>query len=208
LWWLSLSGKLPCEHNDMGAVVSFIRDSPPSSFRRIVSQFANSGFANLDVPQNHPALAPPTQGLYACHECGSLHDSFQKFKVHSQSAHGLKDSLSLCVDGPTCPVCLLFMFNRVRVLEHLRYKSEVCRLNIISRGPIITRCEAEELDFSFRPSARLLAAKGYRRHSAINPVSGLKELAFRVPGPLPRVAVSPSMVSSHHSLGYGRNYYA
>lgn len=179
----------------------------PSTFRRIVVQFANSSFANLDVPNLHPGLAPPAQSAFACHVCGDLLDSYQQFKVHSCVAHGLKDVLSLCIDGPCCPVCLVYMYNRVRVLEHVRYKSGVCRLNVINRGPVLTRLEADRLDEEFRPAARSLFARGFRRHSAVNPDTGQKEFVFRVPGPLPRVVVPPSRSSHHHPLGYGRNHY-
>ena len=81
--------------------------------------------------------------------------------------------------------CLPFVFhNRIRVLNHLKYRSTVCRLNLTLLGPIIDTDRAYVLDSECRLIRNSLRRKGLRAHAATDPV-------FRLCGPLPCPLIDP-----------------
>jgi hypothetical protein len=89
--------------------------------------------------------------------------------LHRKVTHSLDDGLSRYVSDVFCPVCLVYFHSRVRLLNHIRYKSAVCRTNLILQGPVLTAEEASELDCQCRPGHRELASKGLRPHVALAP---------------------------------------
>ena len=95
-------------------------------------------------------------------------------------------------------MCLVYFHCRSRVLNHVKYRSIVCRTNLLFQEPILTVADANELSIKDRPANRGLAAKGLRAHSAIDP-------CFRLPGPIPApvfdLAFCGKKVSKHHVLG-------
>ncbi len=96
---------------------------------------------------------------------------------------------------------MLDFHNRTKILDHLRYKSNICKMQHLLNGPIVTAAEADELDLADHPRKRALHAKGLKpSHSDF--------LVVRVPGPLPQPILDESMYSSHHPLGVGRRYYS
>ncbi len=97
---------------------------------------------------------------------------------------------------------MVYFHNRVRVLNHLKYRSSVCRLNLIVAGPIINAQQADILDEECRALRRELYAAGLRAHTATAP-------CFRLSGPLPLPLVVDGnrMSSKCHILGFGRNHH-
>ena len=127
--------------------------------------------------------------------------NYQRMAVHRRVVHSHVDPVDLLVDGVHCPVCMLYFHNRIRLLNHLKYRSSVCRLNLMLAGPLISPERALELDRESRSLRRELYAKGLRAHSALAPV-------LRLQGPLPPAVVFDAKLSDHHVLGAGRRYYS
>ncbi len=73
-------------------------------------------------------------------------------------------------------MCMLYFHNRIRVLNHVKYRSHVCRVNLLLGGPVLSPPEAIAMDEEARELRRSLYAKGLRAHSATAPV-------FRLTGP-------------------------
>ncbi len=90
---------------------------------------------------------------------------------------GPRGELSV-VDSVHCPVCMIYFHNRFRVLNHLKYRSSVCRLNFMVAGPLINNSQSDFLDEECRIIRRELYATGLRAHAATAP-------CFRLCGPLP-----------------------
>ena len=148
------------------------------------------------------AGAPPLFLNSLCNICNKSFASYQRLALHRKIKHGIRDPVDCLVDTVFCPVCMKFFHNRVRVLNHIKYRSSVCRLNLTLAGPLISEEQAEVLDEGCREQKRILYAKGLRAHSAAAP-------CFRLCGPLPLpLIVDGSKHSKNcHILGFGRNHY-
>ncbi len=105
------------------------------------------------------------------------------------------------MDTTFCPICLVQFHTRVRCVNHVRFRSQICRINLALKGPIICEVEANKLDECDRELNRDLARNGKKSCHASSP-------AVRLPGPLEALLVSQDTYSSHHPLGFGRNYNA
>ena len=103
------------------------------------------------------------------------------------------------VAGTFCPVCLRQFWTRERVVNHVRYRSRVCKANLLLLGPCLSVEEADALDVSENGANLVLQRKGRRRHHAEQPVS-------RLQGPLRTVFSLPGCHSEYHALGKGHNY--
>ena len=110
------------------------------------------------------------------------------------------DPVNSLIDTVHCPVCMLHFHNRVRVLNHIKYRSPICKLSLTMKGPALSLQETKELDMSIRPFRREQYAHGLRAHSATEPV-------FRLCGPLPPPVVFTGSYGNMHILGNGRNHY-
>ncbi len=95
---------------------------------------------------------------------------------------------------------MLYFHNRTRILDHLKYRSRVCRLSLLMQGPLITKDEAQSLDGACREAKRKLYALGLRAHAASNPV-------FRLTGPIQHPPFFTGGYGNVHILGLGRNNY-
>ncbi len=98
---------------------------------------------------------------------------------------------------------LCFFHNRVRLLNHLKYRSTVCRLNLMMSGPLISVEQADVLDEGCRDLRRRRYAAGLRAHSVC------AEPCFRLCGPLPLPLIidGSKHTNNCHMLGFGRNYH-
>ena len=94
----------------------------------------------------------------------------------------------------------MYFHNRSRLLNHLKYRSHVCRLNVLLGGSLISAEEAREIAVELREGNRALYARGLRPYAAT-------EQVFRLVGPLPPPIVDPDRQSTHHLLGVGRRHY-
>ena len=172
-------------------------------FVRSVRKYSQSKFANFDIPSTFPSLAPPIFYNSYCLDCGKTFSSYQRLAVHRKVSHGIRDPVDLLVDTVHCPVCLVYFHNRVRVLNHIKYRSSVCRLNLKVAGPIITAEQADVFDVECRELRRKRYAEGQRAHAAG------AEPCFRLCGPipLPLMINGNRFTSKCHTLGFGRNYH-
>ena len=85
-------------------------------------------------------------------------------------------------------------------MNHLKYRSLVCRLNLMCRGPCISAAAAATIDLELAEAHRISQAHGMRRHKALLPV-------VQCAGPLEPILIEPGTESSHHPLGIGHNYH-
>ena len=92
------------------------------------------------------------------------------------------------------------VIDELRLFNHLRYRSQVCRLNVKLGGPLISAEDAKDIVVGLREANRALFALGLRPYAATEPV-------FRLTGPLPLSIVDPDRESTHHLLGIGRRHY-
>ena len=172
----------------------------PSAFVRSVCRFAATRFANFDVPTAIPSIAPPLFFNSYCTDCGKCFNTYQKLALHKKVKHGLRDPVNALVDDVFCPVCMLFFHDRIRLLNHLKYRSLVCRMNLLAQGPLISSERADELDVECRVLRRSRYAAGLRAHTALAPV-------FRLQGAIPLPVSYVHVSSNTHILGSGRRHY-
>ena len=138
---------------------------------------------------------------FQCHMCSRCFPSNQTRALHLFKVHGVKSDVRLRIDTTHCPVCMLQFHTRERVLNHVKFRSKVCRTYICDGPPILTVEMADALDMQEQESNRKRAACGVRRHK-LTKESGP---CFRMPGPL--ISINVSAPSDHHTLGRGRNYH-
>ena len=92
-------------------------------------------------------------------------------------------------------------WSRERVVNHVRYRSKICRDQLGLSLPPYTQEQADEFDHSVAQGNRELHHKGGRRHKAGLP-------CVQLHGPLlPITTLGPGTSSSHHPLGRGQQYY-
>ena len=170
----------------------------PRTLKSRMSKFCKSPFANI-VSQwaDTPVLKRFSQPI-VCYDCGKLSSSLQAHSVHLASAHGIKSKFRKFVDSSVCKVCLTQFWTRERCLNHVRYRSMICKNNLLLRGPSLSEAEAAACDEIDRADNRAFYARGLRAcHVDLPPV--------RVLGPMLPI-VPLGRTSSHHPLGLGHNY--
>ena len=84
------------------------------------------------------------------------------------------------------------------MINHIRYRSQVCKANLLLRGPCLSEDEADALDGHEHGAHVSLQKKGKRRHHAELPV-------IRLQGPLCTVFSMLGCYSEHSVLGVGHN---
>ena len=171
-------------------------------FKKHLAKFSKSRIANVVIQDNLPAqdtlvCAPQ----FSCTLCQKSFGTFQQQSLHSFKAHGIKSLWRLYVDvSCTCQVCMVHFHTRDRLLNHLRYRSKVCKYKMHLRGPVCSAEVALELDLASTKVNTGLYSQGLRNHAATS-------AAFRIDGPLLPVLLPPGTSDSTHSgLGFGRNY--
>jgi hypothetical protein len=173
--------------------------SDPHAFSRKVKDYCKSPFANI-VTQwaTSPALSVFAKPV-RCYICGLQSKSYQAHCVHSFSKHGIKSSLRKYVPLTHCLVCLREFHTRENCLNHIRYRSKVCRSNLLMRGPSLSTEEANRLDELSKSDNVRLYAQGRRRHHVVDPCALLS-------GPLLPVLLAEGQYSALHPLGIGHSY--
>ena len=171
----------------------------PRKFIRKVKGFCKSPFANVCAQW---AVGPDLQAFAApvsCPLCDTTSKSYQAHALHLFRRHGIKSDLRRYVSGTHCLVCLRECHTRENCINHVRYRSKVCRNNLLIRGPILNVDEADALDEECKARNRELHAAGRRRHHVEQP-------SFYLPGPLIPILLAPGQHSDHHPLGKGHRY--
>ena len=171
----------------------------PGDFRKKVRRHCKSPFANICAQW---AISPVLR-VYAapvtCAICSHVSRSTQAHSVHMFRAHDVKSNLRRYVPFTYCTVCLREFGQRETCLNHVRYRSKVCRSNLLLRGPLLSCAEAQTLDEECHARNRALHSAGRRRHHVESP-------SFVLPGPLLPVLLAPGEYSAHHPLGRGHRY--
>ena len=121
--------------------------------------------------------------------------------MHRSRKHGYIDPIDSHIDTVHCPVCMLHFDNRIRVLNHIKYRSNICNIALKASGAVLTPEETIELNNSQRALRRTRYAAGLRAHAATVPV-------FRMPGPLPLPVIFTGSYGKIHILGNGRRHYS
>ena len=184
--------------------VKHIRASP-GQFKELVNQFARTKFANLhegaEAIQKEPT--PQSDNSFDCSICSTSFPTFQQYSLHMFKRHQCKNIWRLYVGTSTaCAICLRQFWSRERLLNHIRYRSQLCKCNYRLRAPVISETEAVVIDSQLASDHARLARNGRRRHFADEPV-------IRLAGPLLPIVTDPDgHTSSHHPLGFGHNYYS
>ena len=167
----------------------------------IVRKILYSQLANCDIPESK---CNPVNSIsvcsFACSQCDKTFNTHQKLSLHLWKVHNVKNPIRLHINTVFCPVCMVMFHTRERVLNHLRYRSALCREQILEYPQVLDDVQADDLDLSLRESNILLQKAGRRRHSAVLN-------AFRLSGPLPLPTINIPMASTHHPLGLGRNWH-
>ena len=147
----------------------------------------------LDINKN-----PRESSICSCPECGKQYKSFQGLQLHRFKTHGVKNIYRrYVVESPHCTVCMKYFWTRERAVNHIRYRSKVCRNMLMLQQPFLSEEAANELDDAAKLKCNDLGKKGLRRHHAVEP-------CFRLSGPLiPIIQLNPS---GHHPLGRGHNH--
>ena len=86
--------------------------------------------------------------VFFSYSCASL----QQVQVHRNRAHDHKNYVRRCIDETCiCYCCMVNHNNREALLNHLRYRSEICLTSLILKGPIVIDEEAAALEEADRP---------------------------------------------------------
>jgi len=196
LKWLELGGKY-----HFSSILNSIEQikGDPKKFQTHIRAYAASRFANLDVPKALPQYSSSVNfSSFHCTVCSKVFHTKQKLALHNFKVHNIKDPIRLYINTVHCPICMLYFHTRERLLNHVKFRSSVCKTNILLGGAILSEAQADSIDVQLQAENRALQVAGHRRHFAKDPV-------FRLPGPIANI-VCPKP-SAHHPLGIGRNYH-
>ena len=144
----------------------------PTAFRLAVA-------AALAVPSANSkavwARSPSMQldhRAVSCPSCAMQLADHQRLAVHRYRVHGAVSEVRCMIETTWCPVCLLQMWTRTRLVEHLR-KSQSCACNLQMRALRLPLWRAEELDEEARVLDRQTKRSGLRRGVALLPCEHL-----------------------------------
>ena len=200
LAWLALiPGFRSCVNYSLDQWIGRITDVGLKAFKKGVNKACRLEYANLVT---HWAATPAMESagaMHMCKVCNKACKSFQARSVHEYLAHGIKCVERLYVDGTQCQICLKEFWSRERHLNHIRYRSPVCKENLLLRPPCHSNVEADRLDETDKELHRSLLAKGARRHTATR-------RCVQASGPLLPIVADPENISVHHPLGKGHRY--
>ena len=148
-----------------------------------------------------PAPIPEAKH-FQCDECESTFSSSQSLSVHMFRAHGTKNMFRRYVGNEThCIVCMKMFWTRERVVNHVRYRSNVCKEYHLQFAPYFSQEQADQYDAVEAKSNRDLQHSGHRRHKAQKP-------CVQLHGPMLNVSLQDGAYSKHHPLGRGHQYFA
>jgi len=200
LRWLASFAKFQrCHDLSMEAWIHVVR-TEGKAFKREVIAICRSDFANVVTMWARSDAQSKGGGSFFCGQCTKALNTYQALCLHKFKAHGIKCIERLYVEGTRCTICLTEFWTRERVLNHIKYRSQVCRENLLMLPPVITHERADELDAEEMAYISELCRKGKRRHFAAEP-------CLRAHGPFrPNIVCDPDVASSHHPFGRGRNY--
>ena len=176
-------------------------------FHKVIGKISANPLLNIplvgedQVPVGLSSLALGEGGIYMhpCTVCEKSFPTLQKMTLHAFKTHGVKNIYRQYVGSNWhCLVCMKMFWSRERVVNHIRYRSKVCRTQMLTNPPPYTPEQADDFDLEEAKSNRELSHRGSRRHKAVKP-------CVQLIGPImPIASVCPS---KHHPLGRGHNYW-
>ena len=168
-------------------------------FRGQVKKYAKLRYANTYCPLLPDAFVPLSTLCCSVEGCPFTAGTKQQLAVHMFKIHNMKSVWKIYVgDLFVCPICLKYFHTRERVLNHVRYRSEVCRHNLVLRDVKWTEQQVMDFDTCDSVGHKEAQATGKRRHRVEAPVVQLE-------GPLQPILLLGN-ASSHHSLGVGHRH--
>jgi hypothetical protein len=203
LQWLcgaeKFNGRCEWTFEDWGPYIQ----SNSKYFRLMVRKYSLLRYANAYCPpqgvpsSSEPAILPcPVDG------CTFSAKSKQQMAMHAFKVHKVKSIWKNYLGNLLfCPICLKYFHTRERVLNHVRYRSETCRHNLVLRftDTLWTDNEIAEMDLDEADCHKKSQASGKRRHQAEAPV-------VQLAGPLQPVLLLGTQ-SAHHPLGMGHRHF-
>jgi len=203
LHWFTVSGAFSecCDHS-FGEWIESVK-ATPKFFKREVNKFARSGFANVLITDPKTQAIPSNPLIFECNLCTSNFDTLQKYNLHLFKKHGIRNPIRLYINNHThCSVCLKLFWTRARLLNHLKFRSKVCKFNLYMRGTIVDEETALAQDGESAAHNSSLYSRGRRNHFASDPV-------LQLHGPVrPIILQNGCDNASHHRLGFGHNYHS
>ena len=175
----------------------FVKDNR-TSYQKLVMKSCSLRLANVVTQW---AVSPAIAVLGETHTCSFCEAPFrtrQALAVHRFKVHGAKSIERQYLAGTRCPICMVEFWTRERVVNHVRYRSKVCRENLLVRPPELSPQQADHLDELEQESFRKMQSCGNRRHKAIEP-------CVQAAGPLLPIVLDPDRMSAHHPLGWGHS---
>ena len=134
-----------------------------------------------------------------CDSCDAVFQSSQQLMLHKFKKHGVKHPIRRYVDSTHCIICMKEFWSRERIMNHLKYKSAVCRLQLCTSPPCLSEEQAQVLDDAEKQSNISNSRLGRRRHHAVLP-------CVQLYGPLVPSLIFGCDGPTHHPLGAGRSY--
>jgi hypothetical protein len=206
LKWLTLSEDfVECSSFSFSEWVDAIKNQPKVFKKRLV-KFSRTRLANIvedasGKPSGSPDLSASSETM-KCDLCDKTFGTLQQLQLHRFKAHGALSVWRLFIGHHThCPICLKLFWSRERVLNHIKYRSKVCKSNLLIRGHVCDETTACEIDALVAAEHVQLQRKGFKRSKATEPV-------LRLHGPLlPIILPEEVKASKHHPLGHGHNYH-
>ena len=203
LRWLSFCPKFANISEDKGSSVEYYNQwfvhatSNHKSMSKHAKAYARERIAN--VPTTESSLPSSCGALsHCCFECNASFETFQKLCLHQFKKHGFKNIWKTYIGSFTyCTVCLKQFWSRERLLNHIRYRSKICKHNLQMRGPICDNKFVNELDEADAETHVSNQFHGLRRHEVRDPVVQLQ-------GPVQPI-LNMSELQSSHRLGFGHN---
>ena len=156
----------------------------------------------MPPPVVHGSSEQPATFACCVEGCPFSAPSKQLLAMHSFKVHQVKSVWKNYLgDYLYCPICLKYFHTRERVLNHIRYKSETCRHNLVIRysDKMWTDAEVAEMDSNEAECHSKSQATGKRRHHVEAPV-------VQLVGPLQPILLLGND-SSHHPLGKGHRHF-
>ena len=141
----------------------------PKSFLKSVKAFYKTPIANVNTQWVVNANLRTFSDPITCTICEHISFSLQAHSVHMFRVHDVKSCMRTYVVGTHCLVCLRECHTRFLHLNHVRYRSSVCRPILLLRELTSTQDEANSLDGECKSSNRVLHASGKRRHHVETP---------------------------------------
>ena len=153
------------------------------------------------------AAAPPLGGgdlpaMWQCALCPYAGDSRRHLLAHQKFAHNQRDIVNGCIDTGHCTVCGLLFYDRAMVMTHV-FRSEVCKRNLIARGPFLTEAAMVECAAEDARVRRCNRAAGRDQHYAARQCTRIFGPFLPVRDAQGDVIVSPD----GHPLGPGRRWH-